>query len=387
MTDLVKCPNCGSEIEVSKALAHQVEEQIVETLKISHQKELDEAYAKAEDEATKKLNSKFLEELKNAKKEADEEKERSNKLLRQLESLNDEIRKMRRRDEERELEMKKRLLDEEEKIRTEAKEKERQTHNLETAELKKKIEDMQNALDEAKAKGNQKSQQLQGEVLELDLEEKLKSTFIYDEIVAVGKGVQGADILQSVRNREGKLAGIIMWETKRAKWTPSWLPKLKEDGRKNDATMVVLVCENLPDSIDNFKFIDGVLVTSIPHSVSLASILRVNLMLIAQAKSTTVNKDEKLEMLYEYIQSDAFRHRFEAFADGVRAMQEDLLAERRSMERIWKKRETQINRMQLNTSRMFGELQGVMGAALPDIKTLSLAENDIENETRQLPIE
>ena len=99
-------------------------------------------------------------------------------------------------------------------------------------------------------------------------------------------------------------------------------------------------------------------------------------MQIAVAKSGALHKDEKLQMLYEYIQSDAFRNRFEAFADGVKAMEEDLLTERRSMERIWKKRETQLKRMQLNTSRMFGELQGVMENSLPDIKTLKLDSGD-----------
>ena len=178
--------------------------------------------------------------------------------------------------------------------------------------------------------------------------------------------------MQKVRNQNGKLAGVILWETKRAKWTKFWIPKLKEDGRKNDATMIVLVCENPPSEIDNFKVIEGVIVTSITYCLSIASVLRRNLMLIAQAKSASVNKDEKLEMLYEYIQSDAFRHRFEAFADGVKTMEEDLLTERRSMERIWKKRETELKRMQLNTSRMFGELQGVMDNKLPDIKTLEL---------------
>jgi hypothetical protein len=376
MANTVKCPHCGGDIEVSEALSHQVEERVLESLKLSHKKELEDVARKAKELAEKEMDGKFVQELKNAKKEAQEEKERSSKLLEQLESLNDEIRKLRRRDEERDLEMKKKLLEEEDKIRKEASEKLNETHNLETAELRKKIDDMQKALEEAKAKGKQSSQQLQGEVLELDLEERLQNNFIYDEITAVGKGVQGADILQTVRNREGKAAGVIMWETKRAKWTPSWIPKLKEDGRKNDASMTVLVCENPPDNIENFKLIDGVLVTSIPYCISLASVLRINMMLIAQAKSATVNKDEKLEMLYTYIQSDAFRHRFEAFSDGVKDMQEDLLSERRSMERIWKKRETQINRMQLNTSRMYGELQGVMGAALPDIKTLKLDDGD-----------
>ncbi|KKQ52573.1 MAG: hypothetical protein US72_C0006G0014 [Microgenomates group bacterium GW2011_GWC1_38_12] len=367
-----KCPRCGEQIEISEALTHQVEEQVLESLKLQHQKELIEASKKAEDEAFEKLRKDFDLQIRRLEKEKEEEVIRNNKLLKELEQMNDQMRMLRRRDEERELEMKRKLVENEEKIRKEASNQEREAVSLEIAELKKKNDDMQRALEEAKAKGTQKSQQLQGEVLELDLEEKLKNAFVYDEITPIGKGVQGADILQNVKNQNGKLAGVILWETKRAKWTKSWIPKLKEDGRKNDATMIVLVCENPPSEIDNFKVIEGVIVTSITYCLSIASVLRRNLMLIAQAKSASVNKDEKLELLYEYIQSDAFRHRFEAFADGVKAMEEDLLTERRSMERIWKKRETELKRMQLNTSRMFGELQGVMDNKLPDIKTLEL---------------
>ena len=367
-----KCPRCGEQIEISEALTHQVEEQVLESLKLQHQKELIEASKKAEDEAFEKLRKDFDLQIRRLEKEKEEEVIRNNKLLKELEQMNDQMRMLRRRDEERELEMKRKLVENEEKIRKEASNQEREAVSLEIAELKKKNDDMQRALEEAKAKGTQKSQQLQGEVLELDLEEKLKNAFVYDEITPIGKGVQGADILQNVKNQNGKLAGVILWETKRAKWTKSWIPKLKEDGRKNDATMIVLVCENPPSEIDNFKVIEGVIVTSITYCLSIASVLRRNLMLIAQAKSASVNKDEKLELLYEYIQSDAFRHRFEAFADGVKTMEEDLLTERRSMERIWKKRETELKRMQLNTSRMFGELQGVMDNKLPDIKTLEL---------------
>lgn len=372
MAKFFKCPHCGKKIEVSKALTHQIEEELLESLKEKHTKELQEAVKKAEEKSLAEIEARYLIDLKNAKKEADEERLRSKNLLIQLENLNEELRKLRRRDEERELKLRQRLAVEEAKIREEAAKLERERANLEIAELKKKLEDTQMALSEAQSKAKQGSQQLQGEVLELDLEEKLRRSFIYDLITPIGKGVQGGDILQSVKNQLGKLAGTILWETKRAKWSPSWIPKLKEDGRKNNATMVVLVCENPPPEVEYFKVIDGVIVTSTPYCLSIAGILRRTLMLIAQAKSASINKDEKLEMLYEYIQSDAFRHRFEAFADGIKAMEEDLLTERRSMERIWKKRETQLRRLQLNTSRMFGELQGVLGNKLPDIKTLSL---------------
>ena len=367
-----KCPHCGREVEVSQALTHQIEEEVVESLKVKHSEDISAAIAEAEQTALRKLDQKYLQEIKDAQIEANEEKERSRKLLTELEKLNDEIRLMRRKDEERELEMKRKLADEEESIRRDATKIERESANMDILELKKKLEDTQLALSDAQTKAKQGSQQLQGEVLELELEEKLRSNFVYDEIYAIGKGVQGADVLQTVKNPTGKVAGIILWETKRAKWTPSWIAKLKEDGRKNDATMVVLVSESLPKDIEYFKYLSGVLVCSNLYAIQLASLLRRSLMLIASAKFSVENKDENLQILYEYIQSDAFRHRFEAFADGIKAMEEDLLTERRSMERIWKKRETQLKRMQLNTSRMFGELQGVMQGSLPDIKTLSL---------------
>lgn len=365
MANLIKCPHCKANFEISEAFKHEIEETITQSLEEKYQRDLKNA-----------LEKEKAQYIKSVGKDLEEEKLRNKKLAKQLDELLDEIRILKRKDEDREIEMKKRIIDEEDKIRKDAINKEKEASTLVIAELNKKISDMQRALDEAKEKGNQKSQQLQGEVLELDLESKLRNAFSYDEINPVGKGVQGADIIQTVKNQVGKTAGKILWETKRAKWTPVWIAKLKEDGRKNDATLVVLACENLPDSIQNFAMLDGVIVTSHTHCLSLATILRRNLMLIAQAKSASESKDERLEMLYSYIQSDAFRHRFEAFSDGIAAMEADLLTERRSMERIWKKRETELKRMQLNTSRMFGELQGVMENNLPTIKSLELESGD-----------
>lgn len=131
---------------------------------------------------------------------------------------------------------------------------------------------------------------------------------------------------------------------------------------------------NLPKDITDFKLIEGVVVCSYKYALPLASILRRSVLHIAFAKQTAENKDENLEMLYEYLQSEAFRHRFEAFAEGIVNMESDLDYERRAMERVWKKREVQIKKMKINAARMYGELQGVVGNALPDIKTFSLPQ-------------
>lgn len=348
MISTIKCPNCGEEIEITKALSHE-----------------------ASEELSKSIEKKLREEVELKNKDSENEKQelrlKNKELGNQILELSKSIRKL---SEDNELQK----IKDAEKAREEGAKFEKEKQELEKAELTKKIEDMRKALEDAQNKAKQGSQQLQGEVLELNLENKLKEAFIYDEIDPIGKGVEGGDIVQKVRNQSGKTAGIILWETKRAKWSPSWLSKLREDGRKFDATLVVLVSTTLPKEIDSFEIIENVIVTSYKYAMSLASILRLDVMRIASAKMVAVNKDEKLESLYQYLQSEAFRARFEAFAEGVIEMQEDLLTEKRSMERVWKKRETQIDRTINNVGKMYGELQGIMGKALPDIKTLSLPE-------------
>lgn len=343
MITTVKCPQCGTEVEITQAFTHDIEE---------------------------KVRSEIELKIKDKNNENNELKVKNKELGEQILELSKSIRKL---SDENELQR----IKDAEKAREEGVEFEKQKQELEKAELTKKISDMQKALEEAQTKGKQGSQQLQGEVLELNLENKLKDTFIYDEIEPIGKGVEGGDIIQKVRNQSGKTAGIILWETKRAKWSPSWLSKLREDGRKFDATLVVLVTTNLPKEISDFEVSENVIITSYKHALALAGILRLDVMRIASAKSVAANKDEKLESLYQYLQSEAFRARFESFAEGIIEMQEDLLTEKRSMERVWKKRETQIDRTIGNIGKMYGELQGIMGKALPDIKQLSLpSEND-----------
>jgi len=372
MSNTIKCKNCGEEIEISEAFRHQMEEQIVASLKSSHAKELEDASKVAEEKALKKITEEMELKMRNGENEKEELKAQKQKLQEELLKQEKEKRELRERTESLELENQKKLNEEIEKIKEETAKSQSEKHRIEMMEYEKKIGDYKKMLDDANYKLSQKSQQLQGEVMELDLEKELRSAFIYDEISEVGKGVQGADIVQKVKGQSGRLAGIILWESKRAKWSPSWLPKLREDGRKSDASVCILVCDNLPKEITNFALMEGILVTSMECVLPLASLIRRSVLQTAVAKDTAANKDEKLEMLYEYLQSEAFRHRFESFAEGIKEMQDDLDYERRAMERIWKKRETQIKRMSINSSRMYGELQGVMGNALPEIKTFAL---------------
>lgn len=355
MESTITCPHCGKEVEITQALFHEVEV---------------EAEKKAREKAIADVNL----QMKDRENQVSELREQNKALTQQLLDLNRTIRGLKDMEEKRSLENEKRLNEAIIKQREELSKTLTEKSHMEVLELKKQLEDTKKSLDDAKNKLAQKSQQMQGEVFELDIEEKLKSAFVYDEIVPVGKGVAGADILQTVKNQAGKTAGTILWETKRAKWSPSWLPKLREDGRQAGATVVVLVSENVPADIEGFGLREGVIVAIYGYVLPLAELLRRAVMQVAAAKSVAANKDEKLEFLYQYIASDTFRHRFEAYAESIGEMEEDLATERRSMERLWKKRETQIRRALTNIAKMYGELQGVMGSALPEIRAFSLPE-------------
>lgn len=380
MKNTIKCKNCGSEIEISEAIQHQIEESVLRDLSSKHKEELERAIKEAEEKAASKVAKDVELRLRDKENEAEELKKQNKELLDQILETNKTLRELRDQNEKRELEYQKRFDEEIEKIRQGALKAEEEKTNLRIAELEKKLSDTQKALIETTNKTRQTSQQLQGEVLELDLEKRLKAAFLNDEVEPVGKGVSGADITQKVKNNHGQTAGIILWETKRAKWSPSWLPKLREDGRKIGASVVVLVSEELPADTENFKVTDGVIVTSRLYALPLAGILRRQIMQLAIAKSTAANKDEKLEKLYGYLQSESFRHRFEAYVEGIVEMQQDLETEKRSTLRLWKKREVQINKTLENLTNMYGELQGIMGSSLPDIKLLSLPETNSEED-------
>lgn len=364
MDNHIKCPRCGERFEITEALKTQIGEQLLAVERQKHAKEMEEIRRQASKELLSRIN--LLEE----------ENRRKEKKLREAEELELKFRKEKNAFEEEkrsfELEKQRQLDKERNSIRNKAIEEEQERVKLKLKEKDEIIERLKVSVEDLQKKASQGSQQLQGEVLELDLEGRLRNAFLHDEVIPIGKGVAGGDIIQKVRTPTGKTAGIILWETKRAKWSQIWLGKLREDARKIGATIPVLVCENVPEDIKTFGLIDGVIITSITYCLPLADILRRSIMQIAVAKSTASNKDEKLERLYQYLQSEAFRHRFEAYMEGVLEMQQDLETERRSMHRIWKKRELQIDRTLENISKMYGELQGIMGNTLPDIKTLTL---------------
>ena len=370
--DTIICKHCGKEIEISEALLHQVEEKVKKEVSEDTKKEIERARLEAIESTKKEAAEKNSKELELLQKELTGQKKKNDEFREKELELREEKRKLEEKEKELELETNRKIDEERKRIEEKTLKEFEEQQRFKDKEKETQIENLKRMLEEANRKASGVSQQVQGEVLEVDLEEQLTSAFPTDLIEPVAKGMKGGDIVQVVRNSMGKTAGSILWETKRAKWSPSWLAKLREDARKVSATASILVTEELPKDIQNFGFIESVLVTNYSFAVSLAWLVRRGIMQTAAAKSAAENKDETLEMVYQYLQSDAFRHRIEGYVESISTMRIDLESEKRSMERIWKRREMQIVKAESSMAKLTGELEGIMGSAFPTIKQLSL---------------
>jgi hypothetical protein len=245
--------------------------------------------------------------------------------------------------------------------------------SLKLKEKEKQIEDLRKVIDDLKRKSEQGSQELQGQVLELDIQGALEARFPQDVIKPVPAGARGADLIQQVRNGALRPCGSIIWETKNTKrWQPAWIGKLKEDQRAAGANLAVLVSVVLPEEVFEFGQLDGVWVASLRTWPALAVALREQLIGVAFAHAASEGKREKMELLYRYLASDQFRQRVQGIVEAFTGMQEQLARERRAMERIWREREKQIERVIDNTAGMYGEIRGIAGAGVPAIPALEL---------------
>ena len=380
MNNIITCKNCGTEIEISEAFAHQMEERVKKALSADHAKELEQVKKASEEAALEKIKKDFESQLRSSNKEKEEEKERVTKLLREQEVLQDEKRKLIRKDEERNLEMKKKLMEEEEKIRHEATKKAEEAQDMKIKERELVIEQLKKSLEDAQRKASQGSQQLQGEVLELDLEEKLKKLFPTDDIQEVKKGELGADIRHIVKTDRGTVCGVILWESKRTKtWSDSWLTKLKEDAHKDKAHIAALISEVLPvNFLKGIENINGVWVAGPKFLELLAIFLRRNLIDVARERHIASNKQSKAEDLYDYITSQNFIHQLEQMVEAYLDMKHQITRERVSMERSLKQREVQVDRLLSGVSGMYGSMQGIAGSSLPHIRQLHSGEEEAD---------
>jgi hypothetical protein len=268
-------------------------------------------------------------------------------------------------------------------IRQKARMEAEESLKLKVAEKEQQISSMQRQIDELKRKAEQGSQQLQGEVLELELEATLRAHFPLDRTEPVGKGEFGGDVLQGVVSPVGQACGALLWETKRTKnWADGWLAKLRADQRAAGAEFAVLVSNALPKEVDTFGYVDGIWVTDFRFVVPLAIALRQSLIEVATARQAQEGQETKMELVYQYLTGPKFRHRVEAIVEKFSDMQADLDRERKAMTRLWAKRETQILGVIESTVGMYGDLQGIAGKALQEIEALQipLLEASLQDE-------
>ncbi len=397
MQDQIVCPHCKQSFPVTQAFSHQFEDALEHAKKDFEKereaereserekmrewkKQLEEANAKKEEEAKKKIEEELALKMKDSQNEREELREQKKKLQEQLLDTNQLMRQLKRQTEEAAIDNQKKLQEAEEKIRDEEKKRAQTEAHFKVLELEKKLADAARTNEDMKRKLEQGSQQAQGEVLELEIEQKLKEMFIYDTIEPVAKGVRGADIIQKVATQTGGECGAIVWELKRTKaWGGDWISKLKSDQRAIGAEIAVIVSLALPEQVTNVGFVEGVWVCNYETALGLAQILRANLIDLTRAKQNMTNQGDKAAVLYEYLTSTAFSHRVQAILESYKSLLEDLGTEKRWFEKKWTKQERMINGIMSNTSGMYGELQGIMGRELaePDeMKLLAIDEED-----------
>ena len=383
MKKTIKCPDCGKAIELSEAVSDieiRMKEEYgkeIENARKTLEKEFeakeDEYEKKAKKDAQKTVALEFSdlkEELEEKTKDLNEAHGKELKLLKDQRKLKD-------REENMELELTRKFEEGHQKMLEEAEVKFEEKHRLKNAEKDKERTDLIKQIDELKRKSEQGSQQAQGEVLELDLENILKSRFSHDNIEPVPKGIKGADVLHRVHSPSGHFCGTIVWETKRTKgWSDKWIAKLKDDQRRVKGEIAIILTTTLPKDVRNFAHINGVWVTDYSSIVGLATAIRMSLIEIANTKQAAVGKKEKMEVVYNYLSGSDFKQKVEAIVEAFKVMKEDLEKEKKAFTKHWAKRQKQLELVIANTAGMYGDIHGIIGTLLPEIKLLEIESED-----------
>ena len=414
---VIQCPECGKDIDINDVLTHQLEKQFTEKFesereaekekisvlekKLSEEKdalenqkeeinasiesgvkkEMKSERKKVEAEVKKRLTEESQEQLSMMEKELEDK----SKQVQELNKSKAEIEKLKReKDElksEAEIEAQKQLT----KILIEEKKKIQKTeedrNEMKMNELLMQLEDQKKLTEEMKKKQEQGSMKLQGEVQEVLIEKWLKTQFPLDTIEEIKAGARGADCLQTIHTREQQNCGTIYYESKRTKtFQPSWIEKFKADMRTKSVDMGVLVTEVMPTDMERLGQKDGIWICNFDEFKGLSIVLRESIIQISHAIVTQENKGGKMELLYDYLSGNEFRLQIEAIVEGFSQMRIDLESEKRSMQRIWKQRDKQIDKVTTNTIDMHGSIKGIAGNAIQSVKQLELGDGleDIE---------
>lgn len=414
MPNHIKCPNCGHQFDVENVIAADLEQkyqqQYREKLQSSLQqveaekKKLEEEQALFEEKRKKeneifaqrlqqeklKISSELQEQLTKSiasdfenklvllqKSNQDNEEKLKEARRKELEFLQKE-QELKNKEAEMEIQLQKKLQEERNNLTEQIRGQEQERNalketefQLKLKELEKQLDDQKKLADEMKRKAEQSSMQRQGEVQELLLEEILREQFPFDLIEEVGKGVEGADCIQVVRNTIGIECGRIIYESKRTKgWNNSWVDKLKADMRNRGADVAILVTQTFPKDMERFGEKDGILICSFNEVAGVSHLVRNNIIRIHDVQRSQENKGDKMQMLYDYLTGNEFRGQMEAIVEGFMSLKQSISKERIQMEKLWKEREKQLEKVLLSTSGMYGSVKGIAGASIGDIPLL-----------------
>ena len=370
----IKCPDCDSEFNIAEGLTQDIRAELLKEQHISHQKALLQQKEAMEVELKEKIEkAKDLKEAEQAeenrqlKTQLQEDKKITEGLRKQISDLIAQLKQSENEKQSAKNQMELDLIKQREQIRQEVLKEADEKDSLKRAELEKKLADTTKSLNEAKRRAEQGLNTNQGEVLELKLEDYLKSAFPTDKIEPVKTGQRGADIKQFVNNQKGEEVGLILWEVKNAKWSAAWIDKFKNDVRQAGASIGILVSRELPTDYNDFHSLSSNLWLVKPNlATHLAKALRVSLVQVREAHQMNVGKDQKLENLFQFITSPAFRHRIEAILDYYSRFQKELEKEKKQAQLRWSRQE-QNSRLTIdNVLGMYGDLQGITNE-LPEL--------------------
>ena len=364
--------------EARRTLERQVAEQVGARLDIERVRMTAEESRKARQASAAELDAKVRE---NADLH-DELKVRNEKLALAQQAQVELMKKQRALDDARrelELTIQQRVGEGLQEVRMQARREAEDGLQQKVLEKDHTIVSMQKTIEELKRKADQGSQQLQGEVQELELEAVLRMKFPFDSIEPVARGEFGGDIVQRVRNPTGQPSGTILWEMKRTRhWSDAWLVKLREDQRTAQAEVCVLVSHVLPKGVETFHLLDGVWVAHPRCIVPVATVLRHTLLQLSMARQAGDGQQSKTDMVYQYLTGPRFRQRVEAIVEAFSSMQDDLDKERKVIMKQWAKRAEQIERVMNGTVGMYGDLQGIAGKSLQEIDGLDLKALELD---------
>ena len=421
MPNDIKCPNCGHHFDVENVIAAEIEQKFQQQFQEKLQQSLNAieqdknkllADQQQFEENKKNENKLFAQRLQKEKLKLETElqeqlgksiaadfenkvrmlesnnKDNEEKLLearkKELEFLQKE-QLLKNKEAELDITLQKRLQEERVVLSEQIHKQETEKNQLKDTEFQLKLKELQVQLEEQrklaeemKRRAEQSSMQRQGEAQELLLEQILKENFPFDMIEEVGKGVEGADCIQVVRNHAGKECGKIIYESKRTKtWSNAWLEKLKNDKRNRGVDVAILVTQVFPKDMDRFGERDGIWICTFNEVGSVAYLLRKGIIQIQEVQKSQENKGDKMQMLYNYLTGIEFRGQIEAIAEGFMTIKNGISKERMQMEKIWKEREKQLEKVLLNTSTLYGSVKGIAGASVGDIPLLDGTDADL----------